>query len=104
MELVPARITTVTLGARNVKKLRDFYAQLGWPILVDSDDFVAFHTKGALLVLFALRDLEADVCARANAPETGLRGRVTKEPVDATFFNGRSAYSAAERSARQSVA
>jgi uncharacterized protein len=114
---VPARMTTVTLGARNVKKLRNFYAQLGWPILVDSDDFVAFHTRGALLAVFALHDLEADVCARANAPETGLRGftlainvesreqvdstiaairshggRITKEPVDATLFDGRSAY------------
>lgn len=114
---VPARMTTVTLGARNVKKLRDFYAQFGWPILVDSDDFVAFHTKGALLALFALHDLEADVCAQANAPETGLRGftlainvesrdqvdtaiaeirsrggRITKEPVDAALFDGRSAY------------
>jgi catechol 2,3-dioxygenase-like lactoylglutathione lyase family enzyme len=114
---VPARITTVTLGARNVKKLRDFYAQLGWPILVDSDNFVAFHTKSALLALFALDDLAADAGAEANAPETGLRGftlainveapeqvdstiatvrscggRVSKEPVDATLFDGRTAY------------
>lgn len=114
---VPARMTTVTLGARNVKKLRDFYAQLGWPILVDSDDFVVLHTEGALVALFALQGLEADVCARANAPETGLRGftlainvesreqvdsaiaavrshggRIVKEPVDATLFEGRSAY------------
>ncbi|TAM91076.1 glyoxalase [bacterium] len=110
-------MTTVTLGARDVKRLRDFYAQLGWPILVDSDDFVAFYTKGALLALFALRGLEADACVQANVPETGLRGftlainvesreqvdstvaairsyggRITKEPVDATLFDGRSAY------------
>jgi uncharacterized protein len=114
---VPARMTTVTLGARNVKKLRDFYARLGWPTLVDSDEFVVFHTKCALLALFALHDLAADACSQANAPETGLRGftlainvesrehvdstiaairaqggRITKEPVEADLFDGRSAY------------
>jgi predicted lactoylglutathione lyase len=110
-------MTVATLGARDVKKLRDFYAGLGWPLLVDSDDFVAFETQGALLAVFALHELEADACAKANAPETGLRGftlainvgsrdevdsaiaairahggRITKEPVDATLFDGRSAY------------
>jgi uncharacterized protein len=110
-------MTVATLGARDVKKLRDFYARLGWPLLVDSDDFVAFKTQGALLALFALRELEADAHAKASATETGLRGftlainvesrelvdstiaairshggRVTKEPVDATLFDGRSAY------------
>jgi uncharacterized protein len=114
---VPARMTVATLGARDVKKLRDFYASLGWPLLVDSDDFVVFETQGALLALFALGELEADACAKASAPETGLRGftlainvesrervdstiaairsqggRITKEPVDATLFDGRSAY------------
>jgi uncharacterized protein len=117
MSAVPARMTVATLGARDVRKLRDFYAGLGWPLLVDSDEFVAFKTQGALLAVFALRELEADACAKASAPETGLRGftlainvesreqvdstiaairsrggRVTKEPVDSTLFDGRSAY------------
>lgn len=115
--MVPARMTTATLGARDVKKLRDFYAGLGWHILVDSEEFVLFDTKGALLALFALQGLEADACAQANAPESGMRGfslainvgsreevdsaiaeirsrggRITKEPVEATLFDGRSAY------------
>lgn len=110
-------MTVATLGARNVGKLRDFYSGLGWPLLVDSEDFVAFGTQGALLALFALHELEADARTQANAPETGLRGftlainvesreqvdstiaairaqggRITKEPVDATLFDGRSAY------------
>jgi uncharacterized protein len=110
-------MTVATLGAGDVTKLRDFYAGLGWPLLVDSDDFVVFETQGALLALFALGALEADACAKASAPETGLRGfalainvesrervdsaiaairshggRITKEPVDATLFDGRSAY------------
>ena len=110
-------MTTVTLGARKVKKLRDFYVAFGWPLLVDSDDFVVFRMQGALLALFALNELESDACAKANSPESGLRGftlainvdsreevdsaiasirlhggRITKEPVDATLFDGRSAY------------
>lgn len=110
-------MTVATLGARSVKTLRDFYAGLGWPLLVDSGDFAAFRTQGALLAIFALRELEADACASANAPEVGLRGftlainvasreevdsaidairanggRITKEPVDSTLFDGRSAY------------
>jgi uncharacterized protein len=114
---VPARMTVATLGARDVKKLRDFYAGLGWPLLVDSDEFVAFQTQGALLAIFALGELEADACARVNSPQTGLRGftlainvgsrdevdsaiaairanggRISKEPVDSTLFDGRSAY------------
>jgi|GEM_PF-653616 len=114
---VPARLTVATLGARDVKTLRDFYAGLGWPVLVDSDDFVAFQTQGALLAIFALSELEADARTKANAPENGLRGftlainvgsreevdstiaaihshggRITKQPVDATLFDGRSAY------------
>jgi uncharacterized protein len=114
---VAARVTAATLGARDVKKLRDFYVGLGWPLLVDSDDFVAFRTQGALLAIFALTGLEADACAQAASPKTGLRGftlainvesreevdaavaairsrggRITKEPVDSTLFDGRSAY------------
>jgi predicted lactoylglutathione lyase len=114
---VPARMTVATLGAHDVTKLRDFYAGLGWRLLVDSDDFVAFKTQGALLALFALRELEADARANANAPQHGFRGftlainvgsraevdsaieairahggRITKEPVDAILFDGRSAY------------
>jgi uncharacterized protein (TIGR02246 family) len=114
---VPARMSVATLGARNLSKLREFYGRFGWPVLVDSDDFVAFRTQGALLALFGLDDLAADASAEANAPEAGLRGftlainvasraevdaaiamvrqcggRITKEPVDATLFDGRSAY------------
>lgn len=110
-------MTVATLGARDVKKLRGFYVGIGWPLLVDSDDFVVFRTQGALLAIFALSALESDAHASANAPETGLRGftlainvesrdlvdsttaairshggRITKEPVEAELFDGRSAY------------
>lgn len=115
--IVPARVTVVTLGARDFKTLRDFYAGFGWPLLVDTDDFAAFQTQGALLAVFALRELESDARANATAPQTGFRGftlainvgsreevdstivsvrsrggHITKEPVEATLFDGRSAY------------
>ncbi len=114
---IPARMTVATLGARDVKTLRDFYAGFGWPMLVDSEDFVAFRTQGALLAIFALDQLEDDACAKAHATENGFRGftlainvgsreevdstieairargaRITKEPVDASLFEGRSSY------------
>ncbi len=110
-------MTVATLGARDVKTLRDFYAGFGWSMLVDSDDFVAFQTQGALVAIFALDQLEADACAKANSAEIGFRGftlainvgspeevdstiaairahggRITKEPVDADLFEGRSSY------------
>jgi uncharacterized protein len=114
---IPARMTVATLGARDVKTLRKFYAGLGWPMLVDSEDFVAFRTQGALVAIFALDQLAADACAKANSAEIGFRGitlainvgsreevdstieairarggRITKEPVDAALFEGRSSY------------
>jgi catechol 2,3-dioxygenase-like lactoylglutathione lyase family enzyme len=110
-------MTVATLGARDVKKLRDFYASLGWPLVVDSDEFVLFETQGALLALFELGALEADSCSKVNAPESGMRGftlainvesreevdaaiagirecggRITKEPVESSLFDGRTAY------------
>ena len=114
--MIPARVSVVTLGARDLGALRDFYAGLGWTLAVDFDDFAAFETRGAVLALFPLGELAADGGVEAAAPERGLRGftiainvdrreavdetiaevrhaggRVSKEPVDAEW-GGRSAY------------
>lgn len=113
---IPARLTVVTLGARDLGALRAFYLGLGWPLAVDLDGFAAFQTHGAVLALFPLDDLAADGNAPPAAPERGLRGfslainveepeqvdeviaavrdaggRVTKEAVQAEW-GGRSAY------------
>ncbi|MDP8943919.1 MAG: VOC family protein [Actinomycetota bacterium] len=113
---IPARVAVVTLGARDLDALRDFYAGLGWPLAVDIDGFAAFRTHGAVLALFPLDELAADANAPPAAPTCGLRGfslavnvetpeqvdeaiaaaadagaRVTKEPVQAEW-GGRSAY------------
>jgi catechol 2,3-dioxygenase-like lactoylglutathione lyase family enzyme len=107
----------VTLGARDLPRLRDFYRGLGWEQVVDLEDFAAFQMRGALLTLFPLDRLADDARAEAAAPPSGLRGftlamvvdqpeevdatieaaraagaRIAKEPVDATEFEGRSAY------------
>ena len=114
---VPARLSVVTLGARDVAALAAFYRRLGWPTVVEEDGFACFELRGALLAVFGLDALAHDAHATAAAPERGLRGvslavnvderdevdaaidaaraagaRITKEPVDAELFVGRSAY------------
>jgi uncharacterized protein len=112
----PPLANIVTLGVRDFGAQRDFYRRLGWPKAFDSDDFVVFELRGALLALFPVDKLAID--ARAE-PETGsgrirfaiiisvdspdevdqladrvrdAGGTLTKEPVDAEFFVGRDAY------------
>jgi predicted lactoylglutathione lyase len=113
--MVPARITVLTLGARDLGSLRDFYKGLGWQLAVDLDDFAAFQTRGAVLTLYPIAQLVADANAGAAVDGAGLRvtlainvdqrdevdqtietarragARVTKEPVDAEW-GGRSGY------------
>jgi catechol 2,3-dioxygenase-like lactoylglutathione lyase family enzyme len=106
----------ITLGARDFSSLRDFYRNLGWPQIIDDGQFAAFELRGIVLALFPINQLARDGNA---APEPGTGGirftigmmvdtpdevdrlteqmrhagaRVTKEPVDAEFFTGRSAY------------
>ena len=106
----------VTLGVRDLPAVRAFYRRLGWPQVVDTDDFAAFELRGAVLALFPVEKLAADGHAEPEPGGGGIRftlgvmaenpqdvdamtelvreagGRVTKEPVDAEFFAGRSAY------------
>ncbi|MEZ5102149.1 MAG: VOC family protein [Thermoleophilia bacterium] len=113
--MVPARITAVTIGARDVATLRDFYARLGWEVAVDLPEFVALRTHGAVLTLYDREALSRDtglppaaqdglpgvvialnVETPAEVDETvasvrAAGGRVAREPVD-TPFGGRDAY------------
>lgn len=72
--MVPARITVVTLGARDLPGLRDFYVALGWKLAVDMDDFAAFETRGAVLTLYRLDSLNDDAGLHGHVPEKGPRG------------------------------
>ena len=115
--MVPARLNVVTLGARDLARLRNFYAALGWEVTIEAEDFCAFQLRGALLALFPWDKLAADGQAEAAAPAQGMRGfslginvdrpeqvdetitavenaggMVTKPPMDPTEFEGRHAY------------
>jgi catechol 2,3-dioxygenase-like lactoylglutathione lyase family enzyme len=112
----PARLSVVTIGARDLPALRDFYANLGFPIVVDLDDFAAFQTRGAVFTLYRLDSLATDAGAEAATPQPGrivtnfainvderdevdaavdaaraAGGRIAKEPTDMEW-GGRSAY------------
>ncbi len=106
----------ITLGVKNYEAQRDFYRRLGWPQAFDSDDFAVFEMGGALLALFPVDKLAVDARTEPELGSGGIRfnviisvdephhvdeladrvrqagGRLTKEPVDAEFFEGRDAY------------
>jgi len=106
----------ITLGVKNYEAQRDFYRRLGWQQAFDSDDFAVFELGGALLALFPVDKLAVDARTEPELGSGGIRfnviisvdephhvdeladrvrqagGRLTKEPVDAEFFEGRDAY------------
>jgi hypothetical protein len=112
----PPLANIITLGVSDVASEREFYRRLGWPLVLDSDEFVVFELRGALLALFGVDDLARDARAVPEHGRGGIRAsiiitvdrpeqvdeltgraraagaRVTKEPVDAQFFEGRDAY------------
>lgn len=112
----PPLANIMTLGVRDFGAQRDFYRRLGWPQVFDSDDFVVFELRGALLALFPADKLAMDARAEPWAGGGGIRfaiiiqagspeevdeladrvrragGTLTKEPVDGEFFTGRDAY------------
>jgi uncharacterized protein len=106
----------MTLGARDFGALRDFYRRVGWPPVTDDGEFAVFELRGIVLALFPLAKLARDGNTDPEPSTGGIRftigvqvesaeavdrltehmraagARVTKEPVDAEFFTGRSAY------------
>jgi predicted lactoylglutathione lyase len=112
----PPLANLITLGARDVLALRDFYRRMGWRLVLEDDDFAAFELRGIVLAIFAIEKLARDGRTEVEPRQGGIRstigvildrredvdemtqkwresgGRVTKEPVDAEFFKGRSAY------------
>ena len=51
---VPAKMNILTLGVRDLPKVRSFYEALGWESLSESEEFARFQTGGATLALFSL--------------------------------------------------
>jgi catechol 2,3-dioxygenase-like lactoylglutathione lyase family enzyme len=59
--VVPARLTLVTLGVRDLAAARAFYGRLGWEEASASQDSVAFFLLGGtVLALWPATDLAAD--------------------------------------------
>ena len=106
----------ITLGVRDLEAQRAFYRRVGWETTFETDDYAAFELQGTVLALFPIEKLAADGGADADPPGHGIRvsigvmtespddvdalidrvraagGRVTKDPVAAEYFEGRSAY------------
>jgi uncharacterized protein len=105
-----------TLGVRDYQRQSDFYRNLGFSQVFDSPDFAVFEMRGAVLALFPVEKLAADARVGVPAVSEGIRfsiiinaetptevdqwaeravkagARLTKEPTDAEFFEGRDAY------------
>jgi predicted lactoylglutathione lyase len=106
----PLADVMITLGARDFPSLRGFYRDLGWPQIIDDDEFAAFELRGVVVALFPLAQLARDGNTEPDLGSGGIRftigimvdapeevdqlteqmrnvgARVTKEPVDAEFF------------------
>ena len=95
--MVPARITVVTLGARDHPRLREFYVGLGWEATIDMEGFAALRTAGAVLALFDAGQLAGESTRPAPEPGQGGRGFTLAinvdraEEVDATIDAARAA-------------
>jgi hypothetical protein len=115
--MIPAQLNVVTLGVRDLPRLRDFYTALGWEVGIEADDFCAFQLGGVFLGLFPWDKLAADGQTQAAPRVNGMRGFslginverpeqvdeiiaavekagavVTKPPGDPVEFEGRNAY------------
>lgn len=91
MTQIPARLSIVTLGARDMRALRSFYGALGWPETTSSDDsWTGYLLGGVLLALFPVQDLTAEAAPGSPDP-TGWAGVTlactveSRDEVDATF-------------------
>ena len=66
---IPARLSVVTLGVRDMATMRSFYQGLGWAGVPGSgDDFAGFLLGGVLLGLYPLHHLAAEAAPDAPAP------------------------------------
>ena len=67
---VPARLNILTLGVRELPKVRAFYEALGWESRSEGEEFARFQTGGATLALFSL-DLLAGEANMQPSESTG---------------------------------
>ena len=78
------RLTFVTLGARDIGRLRDFYRGLGWTPDADAPDgFMAFRLGGVMLALYPLDALAAEAAPGVSPPAGEWSGVTLASNVDA---------------------
>ena len=68
---IPARLNILTLGVRDLPKVRSFYEALGWESRSEGDEFARFWIGGATLALFSLNLLAGE----ANMQPSESTGR-----------------------------
>lgn len=44
---VPPLANIITLGTRDFRRLRDFYAAVGWPLVFEESEFAVFALRAA---------------------------------------------------------
>jgi predicted lactoylglutathione lyase len=89
---VPARVSLVTLGVKDVARSTTFYVALGWPLSSASvpGDVSFFKTAGGLLALWS-EDLLAEDAGLPGAAAADRRGHAlainleSREEVDAAL-------------------
>jgi catechol 2,3-dioxygenase-like lactoylglutathione lyase family enzyme len=80
--MVPARLTLVTLGVRDLAAARAFYGRLGWEEAPASQDSVAFFLLGGtVLALWPSAELAADAGVE-HAPPAAFAGYSLAVNVD----------------------
>jgi uncharacterized protein len=115
--MIPARVSLITIGARDLPALRAFYQRLGWAESdFSSDSYAVFKTAGVHLSLFPMEELIKDSGLKSVEEVSGFKGitlainveqpeqvdslitevrkvggRITREPSEA-FWGGRTAY------------
>lgn len=69
MSEIPARLSMITLGTRDLPRLRAFYQRLGWAEVPGSGDgWAAYVLGGAALALFPIDALAEEAAATSPAP------------------------------------
>jgi uncharacterized glyoxalase superfamily protein PhnB len=89
---VPARLTAVTLGCRDLPAQRRFYGALGFPEgSASSDEWAVFRLAGVYLCLYPLDLLAAEAAPGEPLPDSGWNGVTlainvaTRDEVDEVF-------------------
>ncbi len=72
--MIPARLSVVTIGARDPAALAAFYERLGWKREFSDDDFAIFLLGGAKLCIYRLELLAAEAGREPPADPDAFRG------------------------------